>query len=363
MPESHVETRTVKGWRTASKFYRQSPGRGWLLALLAIPLFLAFLGWNELDKSKKDLALTVPSVNPSATLTAPSVGAPDVNAPHISFAPLSILHSGNGFTLTGDLPDAAAKASLLDSLKGALGPGVSLIDNINLKAGVTAPDFSGFGALFKAAVGIPDFSFKLDGDTLTLVGTAPSDDVKAGVEAAAKTAFPNVKIDNQIHVTAPAPPAPAAPAPTAATAPAPTAAPAPTVEPTPTAAPAPAPAGACGNLAADIAGLLKTPINFETDGFTLTHGSQQVLSQVADKLKACPSSNAAVDGYTDNTGNDAINIPLSSNRAKSVADYLISQGVARDHVTSKGFGSADPIAPNNTPAGRAQNRRVVIAIS
>ena len=205
MPESHVETRTVKGWRTASKFYRQSPGPGWLLALLAIPLFLAFLGWNELDKSKKDLALTVPSVNPSATLTAPSVGAPDVNAPHISFAPLSILHSGNGFTLTGDLPDAAAKASLLDSLKGALGPGVSLIDNINLKAGVTAPDFSGFGALFKAAVGIPDFSFKLDGDTLTLVGTAPSDDVKAGVEAAAKTAFPNVKIDNQIHVTAPAP--------------------------------------------------------------------------------------------------------------------------------------------------------------
>jgi peptidoglycan-binding protein ArfA len=375
MPESHVETRTVKGWRTASKFYRQSPGAGWLLALLAIPLFLAFLGWNELDKSKKDLALTVPSVNPSATLTAPSatltapsVGAPDVNAPHVSFAPLSIIHNGNGFTLTGDLPDASAKASLLDSLKGALGSGVSLIDNINLKAGVTAPDFSGFGALFKAAVGIPDFSFKLDGDTLTLAGAAPSEDVKAGVEAAAKTAFPNVKIDNQIHVTAPAPAAPvapAAPAPTAAPAPAPTAAPAPapTVEPTPTTAPAPAPSGSCGNLSADVAGLLKTPINFETDGFTLTHGSQQILSQVAEKLKACPSSNVAVDGYTDNTGNDAINIPLSSNRAKSVADYLISQGVPRDHVTSKGFGSADPIAPNNTPAGRAQNRRVVIAIS
>lgn len=352
MPESHVETRTVKGWRTASKFYRQPPGPGWLVALLAIPLLLGFLGWSALDKSKKDLALTVPSVNPSATLTAPSVGAPDINAPHISFAPLSIIHNGNGFTLTGDLPDAAAKASLLDSLKGALGAGVSLIDNIGLKAGVTAPDFSGFGALFKAAMGIPDFGFKLDGDTLTLVGAAPSEDVKAGVEAAAKAAFPNVKIDNQIHVTAPA-----APVPTAAPAPAPTAA------PTPTPTPAPAPSGACGNLPADIAGLLKTPINFETDGFTLTHGSQQILSQVAEKLKACPSSNVAVDGYTDNTGNDAINIPLSSNRAKSVADYLISQGVARDHVTSKGFGSADPIAPNNTPAGRAQNRRVVIAIS
>ena len=353
MPESHDQTRTVTRWRTASKFYRQSPGRGWLLAMLAIPLLLGFLGWSALDKSKKDLALTLPSVSPSATLAVPSMGAPSINAPNISFAPLSIIRSGNGFTLSGDLPDAAAKASLLDSLKGALGSGVSLVDNINLKAGVTTPDFSGFGALFKAAFGIPDFSVKLDGDTLTLLGAAPSEDVKAGVEAAAKTAFPNVKIDNQIHVTAPVP----APAPTPASAPAP--APAPTVA----SAPVPAPVGACSSLPTDIAGLLHTPINFETDGFTLTHGSQQTLSQIAEKLKACPASNVAVDGYTDNTGNDAINIPLSSNRAKSVADYLISQGVARDHVTSKGFGSADPIAPNHTPAGRAQNRRVVIAIS
>ena len=361
MPDSHDETRTITGWRTASKFYRQSPVPGWFLALLAIPLLLGFLGWSALDKSKKDVALTLPSVSPSATLAVPamtaavpamtaavpSMGAPGINAPHIAVAPLSIIRNGNSFTLSGDLPDATAKASLLDSLKGALGPGLNLIDNINLKAGVTAPDFSGFGALFKAGAGIPDFSFKLDGDTLTLTGTAPSEDVKSGVEAAAKTAFPNVKIDNQLHVTAPAP-APAVAPPTA---------------PAPAATPAPAPVGACGSLPTDIAGLLRTPINFETDGFTLTHGSQQTLSQIAEKLKACPASNVAVDGYTDNTGNDAINIPLSGDRAKSVADYLISQGVARDHVTSKGFGSADPIAPNNTPAGRAQNRRVVIAIS
>jgi peptidoglycan-binding protein ArfA len=313
MPESHDQTRTVTRWRTASKFYRQSPGPGWLVALLAIPLLLGFLGWSALDKSKKDLALTVPSVNPSASLSGPSMSvgvpsmtvavpsmsAPSINAaPHISFAPLSIIRNGSGFTLSGDLPDAAAKASLLDSLKGALGLGVNLIDNINLKAGVTAPDFSGFGALFKAGVGIPDFSFKLDGDTLTLTGTAPSEDVRSGVEAAAKTAFPSVKIDNQLHVTAPAP----APA------------------PTPAPAPAPAPVGACSSLPSDVAGLLRTPINFETDGFTLTHGSQQMLNRVAEKLKACPASNVAVDGYTDNTGNDAINIPLSGSRAKSVAD-------------------------------------------
>ena len=127
--------------------------------------------------------------------------------------------------------------------------------------------------------------------------------------------------------------------------------------------PAPGPTGACANLQADISGLLRTPINFETDGFTLTAGTEQMLTQVADRLKACPDSRVAVNGYTDNTGNDAINIPLSGNRAKSVADFLVSQGVAGDHVTSQGLGSANPIASNDTPDGRAQNRRVEITVS
>jgi peptidoglycan-binding protein ArfA len=129
------------------------------------------------------------------------------------------------------------------------------------------------------------------------------------------------------------------------------------------ASPSPGASGACANLPADIAGLLGTPINFDTDGFTLTADSQQVLDQVADRLKSCPDSNVAVNGYTDDTGDDATNIPLSDNRAKSVANYLVSQGVAGDHVTSTGLGSANPIADNNTPDGRAQNRRVEITVS
>ena len=129
------------------------------------------------------------------------------------------------------------------------------------------------------------------------------------------------------------------------------------------ASPSPGASGACANLPADIAGLLGTPINFDTDGFTLTADSQQVLDQVADRLKSCPDSNVAVNGYTDDTGDDATNIPLSDNRAKSVANYLVSQGVAGGHVTSTGLGSANPIADNNTPDGRAQNRRVEITVS
>jgi len=95
-------------------------------------------------------------------------------------------------------------------------------------------------------------------------------------------------------------------------------------------------------LQADISGLIATPINFQTDGFSLTAGSQSQLTQVADKLKACPNAKVAVVGHTDNTGNDAINIPLSGNRAKSVADYLISQRVPAGSITSSGLPSRSP---------------------
>jgi peptidoglycan-binding protein ArfA len=335
MPGSE-DNRTITGYRTASRFYRRPPGPAWWLALLAIPLLLGLIGWAGLDKDA-DVDVTMPDVSPTATLTAPNVNTPEVNAPNLpnlSFAPLSILRNGNGFTLSGDLPDLAAKTSLLDSLKLAFGPDIDLTDNVNIKAGVNAPDFSVLGSVLKAAVDIPDFNFDLNGDTLTLTGTAPSEDVKADVEAAAKAAWPDVKVVNNIQVQGAAP------------------------------TPAPAPGGgACATLQADITGLLRTPISFQTDGFTLVPASQQQLTQVADKLKACPDPSVTVVGHTDSSGNDAINIPLSGNRAKSVADYLVSQGVAANRVTSKGVGSAEPIASNDTPDGKAQNRRVDITVS
>ena len=341
MPDSE-DTRTITGYRTASKFYRRPPGAAWLLALLAIPLLLGLIGWAGLNKSDTgDANLTLPSVNPSATLTAPNVNAPDVSRrqpPDLNFAPLSILRNGNGFTLSGELPSLEAKTGLLDSLRLAFGPDINLTDNLNVKAGVNAPDFAVLGSIFGAAIDIPDFNFDLNGDTLTLKGTAPSEKAKAEVEAAAKAAWPNMKIVNNIEVKG------------AATPPAP--------------APAPAPGGgACATLQADVTGLLQTPINFQTDGFSLTPASQQQLTQIADKLKACPDPKVSVVGHTDSSGNDAINIPLSENRAKAVADYLISQGVAGDRVTSKGVGSAEPIASNDTPAGMAQNRRTDITVS
>lgn len=103
-------------------------------------------------------------------------------------------------------------------------------------------------------------------------------------------------------------------------------------------------------------------IVFGNDGVTLTPENSQILTQVADKLKACPSARVTLNGYTDNSGTEGINIPLSAQRAGVVADFLVSHGVATDHITTKGLGSTNPVASNDTAEGRAKNRRVEIVV-
>ncbi len=105
MPGSE-DTRTITGYRADSKFYRRPPGAAWLLALLAIPLLLALIGWAGLNKPDADANLTLPSVSPSATLTAPNAGTPDANAPNanapdLTLSPLSILAERQGLHPVG----------------------------------------------------------------------------------------------------------------------------------------------------------------------------------------------------------------------------------------------------------------------
>jgi outer membrane protein OmpA-like peptidoglycan-associated protein len=81
-----------------------------------------------------------------------------------------------------------------------------------------------------------------------------------------------------------------------------------------------------------------------------------VLDQFARGLDA--NQTVRVIGYTDNTGSDAINNPLSVNRASAVRDYLVQRGVPAARIATEGHGSAEPVADNSTEAGRARNRRV-----
>jgi len=102
---------------------------------------------------------------------------------------------------------------------------------------------------------------------------------------------------------------------------------------------------------------------FDTGKYSLKPGAREKLAKVAGILLAYPGLNIEVGGYTDNVGGDAMNQTLSENRASSVRDYLVQQGVATGSVSSKGFGNTLPVASNEHSAGRQQNRRVELLVS
>jgi outer membrane protein OmpA-like peptidoglycan-associated protein len=102
---------------------------------------------------------------------------------------------------------------------------------------------------------------------------------------------------------------------------------------------------------------------FDTGKYSLKPGAREKLAKVAGILLAYPGLNIEVGGYTDNVGGDAMNQTLSENRAGSVRDYLVQEGVATSSVSAKGFGNTLPVATNDNSAGRQQNRRVELLVS
>jgi chemotaxis protein MotB len=110
---------------------------------------------------------------------------------------------------------------------------------------------------------------------------------------------------------------------------------------------------------------------FPEGGFRLTPAGQAELARnIAPKLKGLQNAKIVVYGYTDNTPvgpdlqKDGIpdNLVLSTRRASEVADFLVQQGVKSADISVKGFGDTHPVASNDTPQGRAQNRRIEITV-
>jgi len=102
---------------------------------------------------------------------------------------------------------------------------------------------------------------------------------------------------------------------------------------------------------------------FDTGKYSLKPGAREKLAKVAGILLAYPSLNIEVGGYTDNVGSDEMNQTLSENRAGSVRDYLVQQGVLTNSVSARGFGNTLPVASNDNSSGRQQNRRVELLVS
>jgi outer membrane protein OmpA-like peptidoglycan-associated protein len=102
---------------------------------------------------------------------------------------------------------------------------------------------------------------------------------------------------------------------------------------------------------------------FDTAKFSLRPEALIKLAKVAGIVSGHPGLRLDVEGHTDNVGGDSYNQQLSEQRGVSVRDYLTQQGMQQGSVTTKGFGKTQPIAPNDTAAGRQQNRRVELVIS
>ncbi|MCB1886574.1 MAG: OmpA family protein [Rhodocyclaceae bacterium] len=103
-------------------------------------------------------------------------------------------------------------------------------------------------------------------------------------------------------------------------------------------------------------------VSFDVGRAAIKPNMRPILSRFADTLEANPGTAVRIVGHTDSTGSDAVNDPLSTRRAASARDFLVDQGVSPARIDIAGRGSRQPVASNETAAGRAENRRVEIYV-
>ncbi|QJQ96715.1 MULTISPECIES: OmpA family protein [Halomonadaceae] len=106
--------------------------------------------------------------------------------------------------------------------------------------------------------------------------------------------------------------------------------------------------------------VLSSEVNFEFDSADLRPEASMMLDEVAHRLRENPELRVSIEGHTDSVGNPQYNVGLSQRRADSVKAYLVNQGIDPNRMNTTGYGEERPVASNDTPEGRAENRRVEI---
>ena len=109
--------------------------------------------------------------------------------------------------------------------------------------------------------------------------------------------------------------------------------------------------------------LHENTVNFDFNSANLTTVAKANLDKLVTVLRNNPDTNINIYGHTDSVGTDAANITVSQRRANAVRDYFVAQGISSSRLATEGLGKANPVASNDTDAGRAQNRRVEFAIT
>ncbi|MCV7419167.1 hypothetical protein H7K45_01305 [Mycobacterium yunnanensis] len=158
--------------------------------LLALTLLFVVAGCGK-SGDAGTAAEATPPAGPATTSSAVAKTGP--------FGAMSIVRTANGFTVTGEVPDASLKSDLPATLRQAM-PGAKIVDQLTVKPGVVAPEFSGLGALFGVAMDVQGFGVKLVGDTATLTGSAKTEAAKTAAATAVDETWPNVKVANDIRV-------------------------------------------------------------------------------------------------------------------------------------------------------------------
>ena len=107
---------------------------------------------------------------------------------------------------------------------------------------------------------------------------------------------------------------------------------------------------------------LPGPLIFDTGSDTVSDGAKTVLTKLATELRALNIESLRLFGHTDSVGTADFNLSLSSKRAEAIAVAMVGQGFSIDNLERRGFGFSRPVASNDTPEGRAQNRRVAVIV-
>nr|NLI51062.1 OmpA family protein [Propionibacterium sp.] len=307
-------------------YHRPLLSTPWIVGLVAVPALLAAIGL---------LGRPAATATPAGSATTPIVAASAGPAPSGSPSPgarvpiLAVYQDGRAVTVAGSVPDAATRLAVVDALKKAYGSTATVADRLTVDPAAPAVDAAAFGALAAALKGVAGVAFEAQGGNVKVSGAALDEAGKAAALAAAAQAYPGGAVDSAgIVVGDPAQP--------------------------------PASCDAVANHVKVVTAA--TRINFGTGGSGLTADSRAALKRIADAVKPCTGLTLLVAGNTDNTGTDTTNQRLSEQRASAVKAALVQLGVPEGSITTVGNGSSQPLASNDTAAGRTTNRRVDITV-
>ncbi|MFC0625012.1 channel-forming protein ArfA/OmpATb [Kribbella deserti] len=353
---------------------RRRPGLLWLLALLLVPVLIAAVvfavrsGPDEQDLHRRSMealaaagitgakveftgrdarvsidadidleqvrqivaevdGVGTVSIDPALTAQpTPSPSATTGGGTSVPVEPFAIERTGNTIKVQAVAPDESAKQALLAAARAHLPADGQVVDEVRLDPGVGLPDLQAIGSLLATlARAKGDVAVRYDGKVVTLSGAVPDQATKATASRAAAAAVPGAVLANELD--------------------------APNVKP-------PREIGVCENPQIWLDRFVaQKPVLFRGGTAITTADGQLTVIRVAELLRQCGSVQIQVNGHTDNLGHPSTSLPLSTDRANAVKTQLVHLGIAATRITTKGLGHTQPIAPNDSQAGRIVNRR------